>query len=165
MSGCGSRCHPHCGDVVAGDTFVGTFSLVDPSILNGIGSVLATVAHFNLTIGGITWSQDFPHQIDFSGGAFVGFHVGPPSFVSLTQIPVVVKGGEITTFGNGGVFGHSDEPYVDFHPDSTFIAFDDERSGISGTYVLRAVVPEPPSLTIIMLGFVGMGLLRLRRSM
>ena len=155
-------------DVAVGDTFAGTFSLVDTFILTGgVSPVNATVAHFVLAVGGLVWAQDFPYPISM----FQGFRAGG-TFTS-TELGFIVDGGEITTFSLGtDVYGIADVPFVDFYPDSfaglpypRFFAADGGGASISGSYALRAVsIPEPSPLSLIVLGFAGLGLLRLRRS-
>jgi hypothetical protein len=155
-------------DVAVGDTFVGTFSLVDTSILTaGVSPVNATVAHFVLAVGGLVWAQDFPYPASM----FQGFRAGG-TFTS-TQLGFIVDGGEITTFSLGtDVYGTADVPFVDFYPDAfaglaypRFFAADAGGATISGSYALRAVdIPEPPPLSLIVLGFAGVGLLRLCRK-
>jgi len=167
--------HPPTGfdcDVSVGDTFFGTFSLVDTSILTGgISPVAAAIAHFIITVGGYTWAQDFPISggNDFEGFR-VGLYPGSPIFGGTTDVGFEVTGGRISGFALGAdVFGEGDASYVDFHVPTVAdtYAFDaviqNSRESIRGTYVLRAV-PEPSPLALIALGFVGVGLFRLRRS-
>ncbi|HZF15343.1 MAG TPA: PEP-CTERM sorting domain-containing protein [Steroidobacteraceae bacterium] len=159
---------PDCvnGDpILPGVRYTGHFG-VDSGDLLSDGYVDAPFAYFNLTLGNYTWDLDQPFPLsDLAGTVFfnpdTGIRGRSPNLETF-----LVSGGSVQTLCCG-VYGESDAPFVDLIGFDLFGVTSPYAGAVSGggsrEYFAAAGaftvyrVPEPGTLTLMLVGLSGLG--------
>jgi hypothetical protein len=156
-------------DVAIGETFVGSF-FIDHELLSREGDALVSpIYDFVLPFAGLVYDQNLP-VFGINGSSFNGFYGpqvdgGPASFNAIAP-GFDVHAGALTDL-YGGVYGISDNPYVDFSlfGPNTFFAIDVHNTTISGTLAVSRngqVIPEPATYALLGIALAGFGVARRR---
>src|SRR5262245_38365936 len=95
--------------VAIGDTYFGSFTIDDALLAEDGENLAALVYDFVIEFAGIVWDYLAPYP----DSAFYGFR--GPGGLGADSPGFDVAGGEVVNL-QGGVYGLSDVPYVDFSP-------------------------------------------------
>lgn len=138
--------------VAVGDTYFGEFTIDDALLTTDGENLAALVYDFVIEIAGITWDYLAPDP----DSAFYGFR-GPDGLDSDSP-GFDVAGGELVNL-QGGVYGLSDIPYVDFSPFGPDGGLNRFGAGDGRTWaygdMLIARIPEPSTWTLIAIGLMA----------
>lgn len=133
----------------AGDRYVASFTLLDDEILATDGQKPAPMAHFFAVVGGIVWSQDFPHPLSAYLQEITGIING--EHVSGGPLGVEVVDGEIVGFVEGAMIrGPSPIMFLGFTSRHTFFSDSIDFGTMRGEYLIRRV-SEPQWIVLALL--------------